>query len=261
MDTLLVIDVGNSNIVLGVYEDDRLLNSWRLATSRDRTADEYGILATQLLGEELRSSVRGAIVSSVVPPLHYTIRTMVQSCFGIDPVFVEAGIKTGLSIKTENPLEVGADRIVNAVAAHQLYGGTMIVVDFGTATTFDLVTAKAEYRGGVIAPGLSISAEALFMRAARLPRVEIRRPAHLVGTNTVASMQSGLFWGYIGLVEGIIQRIRGEEPAVERVVATGSFAPLIHAETKSIDVVDLELTLTGLKIIYERNAKGRGRRG
>jgi type III pantothenate kinase len=261
METLLVIDVGNSNIVLGVYEDDRLLNSWHLATSRDRTADEYGILATQLLGEELRRGVGGAIVSSVVPPLHFTIRSMVKSCFGIDPVFVEAGIKTGLSIKTENPLEVGADRIVNAVAAHHYYGGTMIVVDFGTATTFDLVTAKGEYRGGVIAPGLTISAEALFARAARLPRVEIRKPAHLVGTNTVASMQSGLYWGYIGLVEGIIQRIRAEEPEVERVVATGTLAPLIHEETKSIDVVDLELTLKGLKLIYERNAKGRGRRG
>lgn len=261
METLLVIDVGNSNIVLGVFEEDRLLNSWRLATSRDRTADEYGILATQLIGEELRRSVRGAIVSSVVPPLHYTIRTMVQSCFSIDPVFVEAGIKTGLAIKTENPLEVGADRIVNAVAANHIYGGTMIVVDFGTATTFDLVTAKGEYRGGVIAPGLTISAEALYTRAARLPRVEIRKPAHVIGTNTVASMQSGLYWGYVALVEGIIQRIRAEEPAVERVVATGTLAPLIHAETKSIDVVDLELTLTGLKLIYERNAKGRGRRG
>ena len=156
---------------------------------------------------------------------------------------------------------MGADRIVNAVAAHHDYGGTMIVVDFGTATTFDLVTAKGEYRGGVIAPGLTISAEALFARAARLPRVEIRKPAHLVGTNTVASMQSGLYWGYIGLVEGIIQRIRAEEPEVERVVATGTLAPLIHEETKSIDVVDLELTLKGLKLIYERNAKGRGRRG
>ena len=261
MDTLLVIDVGNSNIVLGVFEDDRLLNSWRLATSRDRTADEYGILATQLIGEELRRTVRGAIVSSVVPPLHYTIRSMVQSCFAVDPVFVEAGIKTGLSIKTENPLEVGADRIVNAVAASHIYGGTMIVVDFGTATTFDLVTAKCEYRGGVIAPGLTISAEALYTRAARLPRVEIRKPSHVVGTNTVASMQSGLYWGYVGLVEGIIQRIRTEEPAVERVVATGNLAPLIHSETKSIDVVDLELTLTGLKLVYERNMKGRGRRG
>lgn len=261
MDTLLVIDVGNSNIVLGVFEEDRLLNSWRLATSRDRTADEYGILATQLIGEELRRSVRGAIVSSVVPPLHYTIRSMVQGCFSIDPVFVEAGIKTGLSIKTENPLEVGADRIVNAVAANHIYGGTMIVVDFGTATTFDLVTAKGEYRGGVIAPGLTISAEALYTRAARLPRVEIRKPAHVIGTNTVASMQAGLYWGYVALVEGIIQRIRAEEPAVERVVATGNLAPLIHAETTSIDVVDLELTLTGLKLIYERNAKGRGRRG
>ncbi len=261
METLLVIDVGNSNIVLGVYAGETLLNSWSLATSRDRTADEYGILATQLIGEEIRRGIDGAIVSSVVPPLHFTIRSMVLRCFGVDPVFVEPGIRTGLSIKTENPLEVGADRIVNAVAAHHIYGGTSIVVDFGTATTFDLVTAKGEYRGGAIAPGLTISAEALFTRAARLPRVEIRKPAHLIGTNTVASMQSGLYWGYVGLVEGIILRMRAEEPAVERVVATGEMASVIHEETRSIDVVDLELTLKGLKLIYERNAKGRGRRG
>jgi type III pantothenate kinase len=261
METLLVIDVGNTNIVLGVFAGDALVNSWGLATSRDRTADEYGILATQMLGEEIRAGIGGAIVSSVVPPLHNTILTMVQRCFGVDPDFVEPGIKTGLSIKTENPLEVGADRIVNAVAAHHIYGGTSIVVDFGTATTFDLVTEKGEYRGGAIAPGLTIAAEALFARAARLPRVEIRKPAHLIGTNTVASMQSGLYWGYVGLVEGIIRRMRDEEPSIERVVATGSLAPLIHEETKSIDLVDLELTLKGLKIIYERNAKGRGRRG
>lgn len=261
METLLVIDVGNSNIVLGVFAGDVLVNSWRLATSRDRTADEYGILATQLLGDEIRRGIGGAIVSSVVPPLHYTIRTMVQRCFGVEPIFVEPGIRTGLSIKTENPLEVGADRIVNSVAAHHIYGGTSIVVDFGTATTFDLVSEKGEYRGGAIAPGLSISAEALFARAARLPRVEIRKPSHLVGTNTVASMQSGLFWGYVGLVEGIIRRIRAEEPSVSQVVATGSIAPLIHEETDTIDLVDLELTLKGLKLIYERNAKGRGRRG
>jgi type III pantothenate kinase len=257
---LLVIDVGNSNIVLGIFRGDELVRSWRLATQRDRTADEYGILARQLVGESLDEPLDGAIVSSVVPTLQFTVKSMVHEYFGVDPVFVEPGIKTGLSIKTENPLEVGADRIVNAVAAHHFYGGPTAVVDFGTATTFDLVTEKGEYRGGVIAPGLTISAEALFSRAARLPRVEIRRPAHLIGTNTVASMQSGLFYGYVGLVDGILERIRREVPSIKTVVATGGIAPLIHQEAKQIDVIDLELTLKGLKIIHDRNRDARGKR-
>jgi type III pantothenate kinase len=250
---LLVVDVGNTNIVLGIYRDDQLLTSWRLATARDRTADEYGIVARQLVSQAFDQPLDGAIVASVVPPLNTTIGTMVEKFFGVVPLFIEPGVRTGLSILTENPLEVGADRIVNAVAAHHLYGGPTIVVDFGTATTFDLVSARGEYKGGVIAPGLTISSEALFARAARLPRVDIRRPSQLIGTNTVASMQSGIFFGYLGLVDGILARARQEIPGLRSVVATGGLAPLLAADSEYIDTVDLELTLKGLKIIFDRN--------
>lgn len=250
---LLVVDVGNTNIVLGVYRGDELVMSWRLATARERTADEYGIVAKQLVSTIFNDKLDGAIVASVVPPLNSTIRFMLEQYFGVEPLFVEPGVKTGLSIATENPLEVGADRIVNAVAAHALFGGPTVVVDFGTATTFDLVTANAEYRGGIIAPGLTISSEALFARAARLPRVDLRRPAQLIGTNTVASMQSGIFFGYLGLVDGILQRMRAEVPNLKRVIATGGLAALLAAESEYIDETDAELTLKGLKIIHERN--------
>lgn len=260
--TLLVVDVGNTNIVLGVFQAGSLLTSWRFATARERTADEYGILATQLSGAILSDPFDGAIVASVVPPVNSAIAEMIRKYYGLDPLFVEPGIKTGLSIHTENPLEVGADRIVNAVAAFELYGGPTVIVDFGTATTFDLVSNRAEYLGGVIAPGLTISSEALFSRAARLPRVDIRRPAQLVGTNTVASMQSGIYYGYLGLVDGILARMRDEIPGLKTVVATGGLATLLAEDSEHIDTVDLELTLRGLKIIYDRNlpaAKGRRR--
>lgn len=254
--TLLVVDVGNTNIVLGIYRDDELVTSWRLATARERTADEYGIVAKQLVSTIWDGAFDGAIVASVVPPLNSTIRWMVEHYFGTAPLFVEPGVKTGLSIATENPLEVGADRIVNAVAAHAEFGGPTVVVDFGTATTFDLVSSAGEYRGGIIAPGLTISSEALFARAARLPRVDVKRPSHLIGTNTVASMQSGIYFGYLGLVDGILARMREEIPNLRKVIATGGLASLMFEDSEHIDDFDPELTLKGLKIIYDRNHSG-----
>jgi type III pantothenate kinase len=255
--SLLVIDLGNTNLVLGVYRGEELVSSWRLATARERTADEYGILARQLVGDTLHSSLEGAIIASVVPPLNGPMALMVQKYFGVEALFVEPGVKTGIAIHVDNPLEVGADRIVNCAAAHHEYGGPTVIVDFGTATTFDVVTANAEYIGGVIAPGLNISAEALFARAARLPRVDIRRPDHVIGTNTVVNMQSGIYFGYLGLVDGVLARIRKEVPDLRRVVATGGLASLFAEESEHIDEVNPELTLKGLKIIYDRNRTAR----
>jgi type III pantothenate kinase len=250
---ILVVDLGNTNLVLGVYRGDELISSWRLATARERTADEYGILAHQLVRGSLQGELEGAIVASVVPPLNGAMAFMVQKYFDVDPLFVEPGVKTGIAIHVDNPLEVGADRIVNCAAAHEAYGGPTVIVDFGTATTFDVVSANAEFVGGVIAPGLNISAEALFARAARLPRVDIRRPDHVIGTNTVVNMQSGIYFGYLGLVDGILSRIKREVPGLKRVVATGGLASLFAEESEHIDEVDAELTLKGLKIIYDRN--------
>lgn len=259
--SLLVVDVGNTNIVLGIYRGDTLVNSWRLATARDRTADEYGILAAQLIGTDFDGALEGAIVSSVVPPLNSAMRWMIEKYFGIEPLFVEPGVKTGIAIHVDNPQEVGADRIVNCVAAFERFGGPTVIVDFGTATTFDLVTADAQYVGGVIAPGLNISAEALFARAARLPRVDIKRPPSVIGTNTVVNMQSGLYFGYLGLVDGILARIMQEVEGIKRVIATGGLAELFAEDSQYIDEVRSELTLEGLKLIYDRNrAPRRGRR-
>jgi type III pantothenate kinase len=252
---LLVVDVGNTNIVLGIYRNDELATSWRLATARERTADEYGILMRQLIGAEW--TLDGAIVSSVVPPINGTISTTITKFFGIEPMFVEPGVKTGIAIHVDNPQEVGADRIVNCVAAYERWGGPLCIVDFGTATTFDLVTADGEYVGGAIAPGLNISAEALFARAARLPRVDIRRPPSVIGTNTVVNMQSGLYFGYLGLVDGMLARIKREVPELKAVVATGGLAALLAADSEHIEHVDDNLTLTGLKIIYDRNRVAR----
>jgi type III pantothenate kinase len=252
---LLVVDVGNTNIVLGIYRGDALVNSWRLATARDRTSDEYGILAKQLVAESHITEFEGAIVSSVVPPLNTAMQWMIEKYFGVAPLFVEPGVKTGIAIHVDSPQEVGADRIVNAVAAYAAYGGPVVIVDFGTATTFDVVTADAKYVGGVIAPGINISAEALFARASRLPRVEIRRPPTVVGTNTVVNMQSGLYFGYLGLVDGILTRIKQEVPGVKRVIATGGLATLFEHDSEHIDETDGELTLKGLKLIWDRNRK------
>jgi len=261
MTNLLVVDVGNTNVVLGVYQSDLLARSWRLTTSRDRTADEYGILVRQLLGD-MTSKLDGAIVSSVVPPLDSAFDWMIERYFGVRPLFVEPGVKTGIAIHVDNPQEVGADRIVNCVAAFERYGGPSIIVDFGTATTFDVVTANAEYVGGVIAPGLAISADALFARASRLPRVDIRRPPTVIGTNTVVNMQSGLYFGYLGLVDGILARMKRELPEVKKIIATGGLASLLAKDSESIEEVLEDLTLEGLKIIYDRNSgvrRGRGR--
>lgn len=252
MPNLLVVDVGNTNIVLGIYRGDQLMHSWRLATARDRTADEYGILTKQLL-HEFNDELEGAIVGSVVPPLNSAIATMIHQYFGVEALFVEPGVKTGIAIHVDNPQEVGADRIVNCVAAFEHYGGPTIIVDFGTATTFDVVTANAEYVGGAIAPGLNISAEALFARAARLTRVDIKRPATVIGTNTIVNMQSGIYFGYLGLVDGILARMKRELPEVKKIVATGGLATLFEQDSEHIDEIDPELTLKGLKIIYDRN--------
>ena len=259
MSNLLVVDVGNTNVVLGIYRGDVLAGSWRLATARERTADEYGILTKQLIGD-VAGNLDGAIVSSVVPPLNSAFAGMIEQHFGIEPLFVEPGVKTGIAIHVDNPQEVGADRIVNCVAAFERYGGPTIIVDFGTATTFDVVTANAEYVGGVIAPGLNISAEALFARASRLPRVDIRRPPTVIGTNTVVNMQSGLYFGYLGLVDGILARMKSELPPLKKILATGGLAALLARDSEYIEEVLDDLTLEGLKIIYDRNRAQQRRR-
>ena len=253
---LLVMDVGNTNTVLGVYESARLVAHWRLTTVRDRTVDEYGIQARTLLslaGIEV-SAIQHIIIASVVPPLNSVLEAMARSYFKLRPLFVEPGVKTGMPILYENPQEVGADRIVNGVAAYERFKSAVIVVDFGTATTFDAISAKGEYLGGAIAPGLTISAEALFERAARLPRVDIRRPPKVIGRNTTHSLQAGLFHGYIALVQGILDRMRQEMGEQVRTIGTGGLVLALEADLRTVlDDLDPNLTLEGLRIIHERN--------
>lgn len=252
---LLVIDVGNTHTVLGMYRGDRLVRDWRITTDKFRTVDEYAMLIHELfrLSDIHFSDIRDVIISCVVPSMLNTLESLCRGYFNRQPYVVGPGIKTGMPIQYDNPREVGADRIVNAVAAFEKYRRSLIVVDFGTATTFDFVSARGEYQGGAIAPGLNISAEALFERASKLPRVEFVRPPQIIAKNTVNSMQAGIFYGYVGLVDGIVTRMKQESRQAPTVVATGGLAELIAPASQSIDEVAPSLTLEGLRIIYSRN--------
>lgn len=264
---LLAIDVGNTNTVLGLYklesEKPELAAHWRITTHKTQTVDEYGVFFVKLfeMSGLTPDKVTQIIVSSVVPPVEGTLRQMCETYFHVQPLFVEPGIKTGMAVLQESPGELGADRVVNAIAAFDRYGGPCVVVDFGTATTFDVISAKGDYIGGAISPGLGISADALFSRAARLGRVDIKRPAKVIGTNTLTHLQSGLYFGYIGLVDGILERIAAELGTKPKVIATGGLARQISEDSRYIDEIDEMLTLDGLLLLYERNrgARPRGR--
>lgn len=262
MALLVAVDVGNTNTVLGFFQGESLVGTARVTTVRERTSDEHVLLFRELLAVRRLSlaDVADVIVSSVVPSQDFPIRAACRDAFGLDPLFVAPGVRTGMKILYDHPAEVGADRIVNAVAAFEAHGGPCVIVDFGTATTFDVVSAAGDYLGGVICPGPRISADALFSRAARLSRVDFLKPDHVIGKTTTQSMQSGLFWGVVAQAEGLIARIRGELDAPDvKVVATGGLAPLFAAASPVLANVDADLTLTGLRILHDRNREGRPR--
>jgi type III pantothenate kinase len=254
---LLALDVGNTNTVLGVFEGKKLIANWRLTTAREQTVDEYGILTRDLfmLAGLAASAIRGVIVASVVPPMNGTLEQMAERYFGLKAIFVEGGTKVSTPVLYSNPKEVGADRIANAAAAFAKYGGPAVVVDFGTAINFDVISTRGEYLGGVIAPGVGISADALFAQAARLFRIEIRDPHRVVGKNTAESMQAGFYYGFVGLVDGILERLKKELGAKTRIVATGGQASLIAAGSRFIETVDEHLTLDGLRILWDKHSE------
>lgn len=252
---LLAIDIGNTTIAFGIFDEEMMRATWSIATDIHRTSDEYAVLLLNLLPREgiTFADVDNVIICSVVPPLEPIFEKLSEQYFGVMPLIVGPGMKTGVRICTDNPREVGADRVVNAAAAHRLYEGPVIVIDFGTATTFDAISAEGDYLGGAIAPGIGISSEALFERASKLPRIELIAPQHAIGTNTVATMQSGIIFGYVGLVESLVRRIREELGGKAWVVATGGLADVIAKETKVVDVVNPHITLYGLRLIHELN--------
>jgi type III pantothenate kinase len=257
---LLVIDVGNTNTVLGLYDGDQLIHDWRIRTEIDHTVDEYGMLIFNLyqssrMKTEKIKAVNAIIISCVVPPMLNILEPLCVKYFNVKPLIVGPGIKTGMPIFYDNPKEVGADRIVNAVAAYDKYRQAAIIIDFGTATTFDYISSKGEYMGGCIAPGIMISSEALFERAAKLPRVELSKPKSIITKDTVSAMQAGIIFGYAGLIDGIIERMKAEIKTKPLVIATGGLARLVASETKSIDKIEDMLTLEGLRIIYDLNCK------
>jgi len=252
---LLAVDIGNTNTALGIFLEKKLVEDWRIRTEREKTSDEYALTLLSLLNSSgiETQEIKSVIISSVVPPLTPVFQNLGEKLFQLRPLVVGPGLKTGMSILYENPLEVGADRVVVAVAAFEKHGGPCVVVDFGTATTFDAISSQGEYLGGAIAPGIQISAEALFLKTAKLPQIEIKKPKKAIGRSTVASMQSGLFFGYIGLISNIIEKIKRELGGKVKVISTGGFAAQISHEIKSIDSHEPHLTLEGLRIIYERN--------
>jgi type III pantothenate kinase len=253
---ILVFDVGNTNIVLGAYKEDKLMDFWRVSTDTQKTADEYGIIIKHMFVHQGYNidDVEAVIISSVVPPIMYTLEHMARKYFKREPLVIGPGIKTGMNIKYDNPKEVGADRIVNAVAGYELYGGPLIIVDFGTATTYCAISKSGEYLGGAISPGIRISMDALYQRTAKLPRVELVKPDTVICKNTISSIQSGVIYGYVGQVDYIVRRMKKELGAENaKVIATGGLSKLIATESETIDVVNGLLTLEGLRIIYERN--------